>query len=427
VNGFNVDYRVWISGGSGTAEAALVTGGSAVAGAASGTLIVTCANTHSGAWTISSASGGIQEAICTLPANGGVVIVAENVTLRTNVVKSGKVQPSVWKLAGVSISGAFPVLEQSADATLTEYVTGPHTVSALLGTFNNKVAALSVIPEAHDPFPASYGTGIAVGQFDPAKINLNQFFHGVAVDLHTGNAGPTNQNAAVLGFLYSHAGADPFGGDFHAIVPSTATAAPTYAVGIQAETQVNIPAPASIVYPLLVIHRSTAGKRATSMISVEATGAGGSFILTTDHVAMAGEGIVLTPASDADPLLRAYAVTNAAGSANTFYVTKNGAGNFQSSLVSMGYNLIDNETGAVNAIAGTFSNQIAPPLTMGLWVTVKLNHSLQSGPNTFNFNSTGARPIKSHYNPGADIPAAYSVGAMLCLCYDGTQWEDMSQ
>ncbi len=62
VNGTDTDHYVYISGGSGTAEAVLITGGTAVSAAPSGTIIFTCAHTHSGAWTIKSATAGGQEA-----------------------------------------------------------------------------------------------------------------------------------------------------------------------------------------------------------------------------------------------------------------------------------------------------------------------------------------------------------------------------
>lgn len=54
-------YTVYIST-TGTAEAALVTGGSCTGGAASGTIIVTTVNTHSAGYTVSSSTTGIQEA-----------------------------------------------------------------------------------------------------------------------------------------------------------------------------------------------------------------------------------------------------------------------------------------------------------------------------------------------------------------------------
>lgn len=63
VNGSDVGHRLYVSAGTGTAEACLITGGTGTAGQASGAIIINCANTHSGAWTIQSACGGAQEAI----------------------------------------------------------------------------------------------------------------------------------------------------------------------------------------------------------------------------------------------------------------------------------------------------------------------------------------------------------------------------
>lgn len=62
VNGTDQNHWLYISGGVGTAEAVLITGGSAISGADSGTITFTPANNHSGAWQIESASAGIKEA-----------------------------------------------------------------------------------------------------------------------------------------------------------------------------------------------------------------------------------------------------------------------------------------------------------------------------------------------------------------------------
>jgi hypothetical protein len=75
VNGTDATHYLYVSGGTGAAEAALIIGGNAVGGAPSGTLIIQCANTHSGAWTIQTSSAGIQEAISSLHAGGGMVLV----------------------------------------------------------------------------------------------------------------------------------------------------------------------------------------------------------------------------------------------------------------------------------------------------------------------------------------------------------------
>ncbi len=54
---------VYISNGTGTAEACVCAGGTATSGLASGTILVSPLNSHSGAWTVTSATGGLQEAI----------------------------------------------------------------------------------------------------------------------------------------------------------------------------------------------------------------------------------------------------------------------------------------------------------------------------------------------------------------------------
>ncbi len=66
--------KVRLSAGTGTAEATLVTGGSCNGtGQPSCTIAFTPANNHTGAWTVTSANAGIQEALNYLPADGGQV------------------------------------------------------------------------------------------------------------------------------------------------------------------------------------------------------------------------------------------------------------------------------------------------------------------------------------------------------------------
>ena len=76
VNGNDTNHYLYISGGTGTPEAARIIGGTAISGAPTGTVIIQCANTHSGAWSMQSATAGVQEATNTLiPLGGGQVIV----------------------------------------------------------------------------------------------------------------------------------------------------------------------------------------------------------------------------------------------------------------------------------------------------------------------------------------------------------------
>lgn len=65
----------YISGGVGTAESVLPTGGTCTSGAASGTIILaTLANTHSGAYTLTASTSGLEEAMDYLAATGGTLI-----------------------------------------------------------------------------------------------------------------------------------------------------------------------------------------------------------------------------------------------------------------------------------------------------------------------------------------------------------------
>lgn len=68
----NLPHLLYISAGTGTAEAAPITGGSCTSGATTGNVIVQTAATHTGAWTIQSASTGVQEAIYVAGATGAV-------------------------------------------------------------------------------------------------------------------------------------------------------------------------------------------------------------------------------------------------------------------------------------------------------------------------------------------------------------------
>jgi hypothetical protein len=83
VTGSEPQYYVYVSG-TGTAEAVLVTGGTCTGNGQAGTLQFTTANAHSAGYTVTSASGGLQEALIAarfVPTNppgspqGGRVVV----------------------------------------------------------------------------------------------------------------------------------------------------------------------------------------------------------------------------------------------------------------------------------------------------------------------------------------------------------------
>src|ERR1041385_4719167 len=91
VAGADTGHYVYISAGTGTAEAVLITGGTCTSGASTGTLGFTPSNNHSGAWTIKSATNGVQEAVCSLPNGSDRVIIPQGTTtLNANLSYCGQ-------------------------------------------------------------------------------------------------------------------------------------------------------------------------------------------------------------------------------------------------------------------------------------------------------------------------------------------------
>jgi len=114
VNGTNArDYK-WISAGTGTAEAVLITGGTCTSGASTGTLTFVPANNHTGSWTISSATAGIDEAMWALPVDpnfgghsGTVTIPDGTFTMHAGV----EVYLNLVEIVGTSRSGVVLVYD----------------------------------------------------------------------------------------------------------------------------------------------------------------------------------------------------------------------------------------------------------------------------------------------------------------------------
>ena len=63
VTGSDTNHWLYVSGGTGTAEAVLISGGSCTSGLGTGSVQFTPVNNHTGAWSIGPATGGWQEAV----------------------------------------------------------------------------------------------------------------------------------------------------------------------------------------------------------------------------------------------------------------------------------------------------------------------------------------------------------------------------
>jgi hypothetical protein len=113
-NGTDTNHYLYISGGAGTAEAVLITGGTCTMGAAVGTVNVVVPHTHSGAWTIQSATAGISEAIWSLSSAGGQVQLPTG-TLTIHASVKRRLNMAIWIEGGgqeattLAVASDFPL------------------------------------------------------------------------------------------------------------------------------------------------------------------------------------------------------------------------------------------------------------------------------------------------------------------------------
>ena len=87
-------YKVYIAG-TGTAEAAPVTGGSCTPGAGSGTITVKTANAHAAGYTVGSASTGIQEAINDAWVSDGAIAPSGSTNASTQTAPYVKLESNI--------------------------------------------------------------------------------------------------------------------------------------------------------------------------------------------------------------------------------------------------------------------------------------------------------------------------------------------
>lgn len=93
VDGTNASHYVYLSGGTGAAESVLITGGTCTSGATTGTITFTAVNTHTGAWTASSASDGLQEALYSVADGAKVAVVVPEGSYNVYATVSGGTRP----------------------------------------------------------------------------------------------------------------------------------------------------------------------------------------------------------------------------------------------------------------------------------------------------------------------------------------------
>ena len=198
LNGTDTNHWIYISGGTGTAEPVLITGGTYVAGANTGTIIFTPLNNHSGAWTISSATGGGAEAMQSLltAGNGGTVLFPSGNSNFHGPLFLPTVTDTTprYSIRGESVNAT--VLLVASDFPLT--VTGVLTYGSFLA---GNISDLTI------QFPAgANSTSIGAYTHWPAAIDFtNSGVYGQVTNVDTVNAWVSvNAPSGASGFVFSN-------------------------------------------------------------------------------------------------------------------------------------------------------------------------------------------------------------------------------
>ena len=181
VNGANQSYFVRVSGGVGSAEQCAVTGGTAVSQAASGTVIMTCANSHSGSWSIGSATSGIQEAVQAASSAGGGTVIVSNAT---HEVRAHVLLPSNVELLGYGSASVIKIPDNALTAAPAWELPGaPGTYSMIAttsGASNVKVRDLTLDTNGvNQTSIGGYGV-IAAYPVQYITISGNRFINGLS-------------------------------------------------------------------------------------------------------------------------------------------------------------------------------------------------------------------------------------------------------
>src|ERR1035437_7799549 len=153
VNGTDLSHYLYVSGGTGVAEACLIDGGTGTAGQTSGTIILECGHSHTGAFTISTASGGIEEGASALSGNGTITLPKGTLNIYARMLLPTKIS----------------LIGQGSGATKLDCHTGADQCLAIadgLGTATGQGMGTHSGYTVHGP---SSGYGIWIGG-DPASV-----------------------------------------------------------------------------------------------------------------------------------------------------------------------------------------------------------------------------------------------------------------
>lgn len=204
LNGTDINHSLYITGGTGNPEAVVVTGGSCVSGALSGTISFNATGGHSGAWVIESATSGVQEAINSAGALVDVALPGGNYPFYAPAYISNT----------MTISGAGPQTPIITDMSLTtdvfDVVTGASGSTGIPVVFNGISFKSTATQTAGNYIKITASTGFNIGSqvrnctFQNGFVDLNllnvasfvldsnNFYAGAANQFHVVAANPVN-------------------------------------------------------------------------------------------------------------------------------------------------------------------------------------------------------------------------------------------
>lgn len=223
INATDTSHRLYISGGTGTAEAVLITGGTAVGGASSGTITFVPVNNHSGAWSIATATAGILEALWASGGSNVQIFIQPGTSYKTYA-------PISIDGVGVTITGA------GTDATsITDEQPSGNTFSFNFNASvqSNEVGNLTIVTNSK----TSGWVIFATNQNNLFLHNLNFVnpFSGIeiyaSVISHVSNINMQNLAATGIGILID--GPGPAIGNDHFVENSVIAGNLSTSIGIQ--------------------------------------------------------------------------------------------------------------------------------------------------------------------------------------------------
>ena len=442
---------LYISGGTGTAEYVLITA------VGSSTVTVTCSQTHSGAWTIQSATSGLQEACmgATGSASHALIQCAGDMPMYGPLYLPNTLSGSL-----IQGPGTLDVQPSCASATaLVKLQAGlAYFMIQNLGIEVNHVSAIGTVLDLSQPETSTH--------IKLSRVYVDDVPNNCTIVNMDGNEDSVIEDSIFVAHNATNAPGviaikwHVIGGGFHMRGNTSytpiyieyqvgdiigCTSGPIFCDGVALSLNVT----GGYIYSDSVGLFQATGSNGFGNVTIS-----GTYLVAVAnnvvafHTAFTGGAVQWNAFLDAGIHTGVSMFSSATTGFSNIVVTGIGLANgavqgtpastihvttfdaYTNALPAMNY--IVSETGSNGAIAGSLGGPGGPYVVPndGMLVTVLLSHTLTGGSsNTFSLNGLTAYPIRSSRNPANNIATGYAVAGRIILCWNGlgNLWEDMSQ